>query len=35
MMIAGRVVISTRGLVIIVRRMQLVGMMTLAGQETG
>jgi len=27
--------ISTRGLVIVVRRVQLVGMMTLAGQEAG
>jgi len=35
-MVAGRVMmIASRRLVIVVHRVQFVGMMTLAGQETG
>jgi hypothetical protein len=34
-MVAGRVMISSRRFRIVVRRVELVGMMTLAGEETG
>jgi hypothetical protein len=34
-MVAGRMMISRRGVRIVVRRVQFVGVMTLAGQEAG